>query len=295
MTQLHWSVLLIYLGFMLIATVLALARRWFRPGDAFAGESVWRKYPAYIVINLTFMAASWLSSIWPVLMLLLAVLGGVAAWEISRALAPTARFLPGVTVGLIVAAGLLGPEHFLKVWLAVMLTLLAFIMLIVPRETAGRWLLALAGSGVYVPVCLAAYLWIQRADPSGFRAVFLYLVIATNDAFAQITGQLFGARSLAPRLSPAKTVEGALGGIVFAGLMGTALSAVMSWPYLTGAGLGLALGVAGLLGDLIASAWKRALGLKNFSGVLGAQGGVLDRFDGLLFAAPVFYLLTSWL
>lgn len=287
----HWQVLLIYLGFTLTATLLALARRWFRPGGA--GESVWRKYPAYIVINLTFLAASWLAA-WPVLMVLLAVLGGVAAWEIGRALASNARLLPGLTIGLVVVAGRLTPEHFLKVWLAVMLGLLAYLALITQRESAGRAMLALAGCGVYLPACLATYLWLQRADPTGFRAVFLYLVIATHDAFAQIIGQLLGARPLASRLSPAKTIEGALGGLLFAGLMGMALSAVMDWPYLIGAGFGLVLGVAGLLGDLLASAWKRALGLKNFSGALGAQGGVLDRFDGLLFAAPVFYLLTQW-
>lgn len=292
MTQPHWNVLLIYLGFTLTATMLALARRWFRPGSM--GESVWRKYPAYIVINLMFIAVSWFSSTWPLLMMLLAILGGVAAWELMRVLAPTARFLPGVTVGLIVAAGLLKPEHFLNAWLAVILALMVILILTAPRETTGRELLALTGGGVYVPACLAAYLWIQRADPTGFRAVFLYLTIATNDAFAQIIGQLSGARPLAPRLSPAKTVEGALGGIVFAGLMGMALSAVMGWSYLSGAGFGLTLGVAGLLGDLMASAWKRALSLKNFSGILGAQGGVLDRFDGLLFAAPVYYLLTQW-
>jgi phosphatidate cytidylyltransferase len=291
MTQSHWQVLLIYLSFMIIATVLALARRWRRPGNA--DESVWRKYPTYILINLTFLAASWLSSRWPVLTLLLTLLGGLAAWELTRALAPQAHWLAWVAAGLIGVAGLLKSEHWWRLWWAVMLALLAFIMLAKQRNEAGRWLLALAGSGVYLPACLAAYLWIQRGDSSGFRAVFLYLVIAANDAFAQITGQLFGARPLAPRLSPAKTVEGALGGIIFASLMGAALSTTTGWSVLTGAGFGLVLGVAGLGGDLLASAWKRALGLKNFSALLGAQGGVLDRFDGLIFAAPVFYLLVT--
>ena len=126
---------------------------------------------------------------------------------------------------------------------------------------------------------------------AGFASVYLYLVVATNDALAQITGELFGRRPLIPKISPAKTVEGAAGGMLFAAAMGLALSGVMGWGYLLGAFLGLVLGAAGLVGDLTASAWKRALGLKNFSNLLGPQGGVLDRFDGLIFASPVFYLL----
>ena len=60
---------------------------------------------------------------------------------------------------------------------------------------------------------------------------------------------------------------------------------------LLGGAVAAVIAVAGVLGDLTESGWKRALGLKDFSALLGAQGGVLDRFDGLIFAAPVYYLL----
>ena len=174
-----------------------------------------------------------------------------------------------------------------------LLFLVAVATLIGKPEEYTRRALALAGCIIYLPICLAAYIWIQHSDPSGFRAAFLYLVIATHDALAQITGELFGARPLAPQISPSKTIEGAIGGILFAGAMGMALSSSIGQSYITGTMLGLTIGLAGLLGDLTASVWKRALGLKNFSALLGAQGGVLDRFDGLIFAAPVFYLILS--
>ncbi len=294
MTESHWYVLLVYLTFTAIATALALARRGgvqlnaSTPGAV--GESVWRKYPTYILINLTFLTAGWLPPEWLALTALLSVLGGLAGWEMARALSAW-RGLPVLTVALVIAAGWLEAGAFINLWLVVMLGGAAASAITFQRAELGRQTLALGGCVIYLPVCLAAYLWVWRSDPAGFAAAFLYLAVATNDAFAQIIGQLFGRRSLAPQISPAKTIEGAVGGALFAGAIGVALSVTIGRGYLAGGLLGLAVGLMGLLGDLTASAWKRALGLRNFSGLLGPQGGVLDRFDGLIFAAPIFYLL----
>ena len=293
MTAAHWQVLLVYLAFTVMATALALARRWLKPGAA--GESVWRKYPTYILINLTFVGAGWLPHEWQALTALASLLGGLASWEIARALAlpdKARRGLPLLTAALAATAGLLGAEAFFKIWLAALLGATALSALAGQRDSLGRQAVALAGCAVYLPLCLAAYLWIWREDSGGFLAAFVYLTVATNDAFAQITGQLFGRRPLSLRLSPAKTVEGAVGGVLFAGAMGAGLSATVGWSYWVGALVGLAIGLAAVVGDLTESSWKRALNLRNFSGLLGPQGGVLDRFDGLIFAAPVFYLLT---
>lgn len=304
LTASHWNVLLVYLGFMLAATVLALARRWLRPNAG--GESIWRKYPTYILINLGFMAASWLPAGWHILTMLLALLGSLAAWEIARALLSTAgstlekneiklsALLPCTTALLIIAADWMEPAAWIKIWLFVFLLLVIINTLSEQPTYYARRALALAGCVVYLPICIAAYIWIWQADSSGFEAVFFYLTVATNDALAQVTGQLFGKRPLAPYISPAKTVEGAVGGLLFAGAIGLALSNILGWNYIHGTILGLTLGLAGLAGDLTASAWKRALRLRNFSALLGAQGGVLDRFDGLILAAPVFYILMAW-
>jgi len=297
MTALHWQVLFVYFGFTLIATLLALAKRWTKPKPT--GESLWRKYPTYILINLLFLTASWMRPSWHALSSPLALLGALASWEITRGLFQFTQtsisniILPCATFTLIVVADFVDITTWLNIWLAMLLFLVAVTTLVGQPTEYARRVLVLAGCAIYLPICLAAYIWIQHRDPSGFHAAFLYLVIATHDALAQITGELFGSRALAPHISPSKTIEGAIGGILFAGAMGLALSSSIGWSYTTGTILGLTLGIAGLLGDLTASVWKRALGLKNFSALLGAQGGVLDRFDGLIFAAPVFYVLLA--
>jgi phosphatidate cytidylyltransferase len=289
MTAAHWNVLLVYLVFTLAATALALIQRRLRPGAA--GGSVWTKYPAYLLLNLLFIFIGWTPIGWNLLGMLLALVGGLCALELGRPLWGRAGALPLATAALICAAGWLELGGWAALWLTGLLVSLSLTTFASPIAGLGRRTLALAGSLIYLPICLAAYVWAWKLDSTGFYAVFLYLTVATNDALSQIIGQLLGRRPLAPRISPAKTVEGALGGILCAGMMGVALGPILGWSLVRGAGLGLCLGAAALAGDLIASAWKRGLELKNFSGLLGAQGGVLDRFDGLIFAAPVFYLL----
>ena len=316
MTPRHWHILLVYAAFLLAATLVGGTRRLLKPGRN--SGSLERKYPSYILMNLIFLAASWMSPAWHLLPLLLACLGGLAAAELVRALkefpaehpyrpgsaAPHGEITPrpggslllvGACAALIVSADWFDQSLWLSAWLAVFLLLTVLLALMSAPADYGRGLLALFGCIVYLPVCLAAYVRVSQADASGFHAVFLYLVVAANDAMAQITGELIGSRPLALHINPAKTVEGALGGVLSAGLLGAAASGALGWTWLTGGALGVVLGFAGLAGDLTASAWKRALGLRDFGTLLGAHGGVLDRFDGLIFAAPVFFLLTTYL
>jgi phosphatidate cytidylyltransferase len=291
MTSTHWNVLLIYLCFTLVATLLALARRWLRPGAS--EESVWHKYPAYILINLSILAACWSPLKFHALTILLALIGALASWELARMIIPPGQriLFPTITLALIVSADFLDSTAWFKVWLATLFLSIAINTLTVKPAEYPKHVLLMAGCVIYLPLCLAVYIWIRQNDPSGFRAVFLYLVVATNDAFAQITGQLLGRRQLSPQVSPSKTMEGAIGGVLFAAMMGIAMSQATGFTYFTGLVFGFILGLAGLVGDLTASMWKRTLNLKNYSTLLGAQGGVLDRFDGLFFAALLFYLL----
>lgn len=123
---------------------------------------------------------------------------------------------------------------------------------------------------------------------------FLVIVIASNDMGAYFVGRAFGRRSLAPRVSPSKTVEGLVGGL-FVGFMVAAVLAV--FPPWQDIGIARALVTAGLIGvlapigDLAESMVKRSLGVKDMGSVLPGHGGMLDRIDGFLFAVPAVYVL----
>lgn len=123
------------------------------------------------------------------------------------------------------------------------------------------------------------------------RAVYVYLVVAAFDGFSQVAGQLFGKRQIAPRISPTKTVEGTLGGA----LMAVGLAVVLrdfAGVTLPGALIAcLWLLPAAMAGDLAASWLKRKAGIKDFGKLLPGHGGILDRFDSLLVAAPVSLLI----
>ena len=107
---------------------------------------------------------------------------------------------------------------------------------------------------------------------------------------------MLGRTKLSPAISPAKTVEGALGGIVAAGAAGFVLGpwCVPGWTPLRCAIVGVVLSIVGITGDLFESMLKRSAGVKDSSQLIPGHGGMLDRLDSYLFAAPVFYLLAAF-
>jgi phosphatidate cytidylyltransferase len=123
------------------------------------------------------------------------------------------------------------------------------------------------------------------------RAVlFLFLIVWGCDSFAYYTGRAFGRHKLAPRVSPNKTWEGTIGGLIGAALVGAAGGSWWLVPELGpgwGAFAGVAASSAGQLGDLVESLWKRGAGVKDSGRFLPGHGGFYDRIDSLLFAAPV--------
>lgn len=141
----------------------------------------------------------------------------------------------------------------------------------------------------------AAYLLALPADgnpAAGGAGLLLFLVFLTqfNDVAQYVWGKLFGRRKAVPTISPNKTVEGLLGGVVT-----TTLLAWLLAPYLTplhtwqGPAAGLIIGLAGFIGDVTISALKRDLGVKDSGALIPGHGGVLDRVDSLTFTAPLFF------
>lgn len=133
--------------------------------------------------------------------------------------------------------------------------------------------------------------------PRGEHWVLLgVLAVAAGDTFAYFTGRAIGRRKLAPAISPNKTVEGAVGGLL--GSVGCAV--LYAHGFLPGvpagyvAAAGAAVGVFGQAGDLFESLIKRAAGVKDSGTILPGHGGILDRADGILAASPVLYLFAAW-
>lgn len=143
----------------------------------------------------------------------------------------------------------------------------------------------------YIGLPLGMLVAIQSA--AGWQAtVLLIATVVVSDSGQYYCGRMFGRRPLAPAISPKKTMEGAIGGVV----LGTAFMAVAGtrlFPGKSAAGwilVGLAVVLLGICGDLFESRLKRTAGLKDSSALIPGHGGVLDRIDALLFAIPAFYL-----
>jgi phosphatidate cytidylyltransferase len=120
--------------------------------------------------------------------------------------------------------------------------------------------------------------------------LFIYFQVFIFDAFGQITGQLFGKRSLIPKISPAKTVEGLIGGWLFCIISALLASEWVHIPLGQALLFGLFTGFTSFCGDVLASWFKRRQHIKDYSNWLPGQGGFLDRFDSFIFTGCAYYL-----
>jgi phosphatidate cytidylyltransferase len=148
---------------------------------------------------------------------------------------------------------------------------------------------------LYIGLPIAAILGVRTLG--GPRALFLLmLTVMVSDTAQYYTGRAFGRRPLAPAVSPKKTIEGAMGGFVFGTAVFAAAGAwwLPSMPLALRVGLGLTLVALGIAGDLFESMLKRSAGVKDSSTLIPGHGGVLDRIDALLFAAPVYYIVLKY-
>jgi phosphatidate cytidylyltransferase len=212
-----------------------------------------------------------------------------------RALAgiPLVPFL-GTVLGL---GAILGASHPEAVAVLVPASLLAFpslFLLLRPPWTKAPPLVGTT-MGLSFPAYGLASLLALGLGADGLKHVFfLFAVTEIQDSVALLAGKFWGKTPIFPRLSPGKTWTGTLAG--GSGALGAALLTLWVAPLRpVGATLvlGLAVGLAGLAGDLCASAMKRRAGVKDFGASVPTMGGVLDVYDSLLFAAP-FYLIFVW-
>jgi len=148
----------------------------------------------------------------------------------------------------------------------------------------------------YLPLLLG-HLVLLRQHPDGREWIFLtLLVIMGCDSFAYFVGSRFGKRKLYPAVSPNKSVEGGIGGVL-GSILAVLISRAVFLPeigLIAGVGIGLLVGVVGQLGDLFESLLKRTCGVKDSGRMIPGHGGLLDRLDSLLFAFPFVYYIARY-
>lgn len=152
---------------------------------------------------------------------------------------------------------------------------------------------------IYIPFMFSFIKLIMLMPSSRILVWYVFLGAFACDTFAYIIGSKFGKTKLAPVISPKKTVEGAVGGIIGTILAYTVLTFFanrffsLNFNFVFIIIAGIIAGIAGQLGDLAASAIKRYCKIKDFSDIIPGHGGILDRFDSTLFVAPVIYMLLK--
>lgn len=245
-----------------------------------------------------FLYALWVGGLpWALFIGLLTALG---CWEIARLLQPSKTTRTPEPL-LIIGGGLLfvwtayvSPETTTNAWtlpLVCGIALAAFVREIFVSER--KPILGVGGTllGVVYVGGFFSHLILLREGPEGFWVTLaVTLGIWISDSGAYFGGRAYGRRKLLPAVSPNKTWEGALTGLLATCIFGALfayLATDMTW--LAGAVMGLLISVAGQLGDLAASTLKRESGIKDTGGLLPGHGGIIDRFDSLLFAGVVVY------
>ncbi|MFP4474459.1 MAG: phosphatidate cytidylyltransferase [Desulfatibacillaceae bacterium] len=231
--------------------------------------------------------------------LLIIAVGLVGQWEYHRMVGLSEKMTdPGFLWAELLGTAIIAAAHmgsiatiFFLLWAA--LFIFAFrAMYLHTRERASFEILAADLLGVLYLPCLLASLVLLRAGDAGRYWILMAAAIAfVADTSAYYAGRFFGKHKLSPKLSPGKTIEGAVGGMcggILVALIGKAFF-ITGLPVGAAVGMGALGAVFGMLGDLFESMIKRTFGIKDSGSILPGHGGILDRIDGLLFAAPVVF------
>jgi phosphatidate cytidylyltransferase len=227
-------------------------------------------------------------------------LTGAGLLEFFRMAFPERRRLGFVAalVGSLLLPAVVVPCIPFSLCLTLLFLLIALLSLVNIRDIkqsaaeTGLFLLGL----LYIPL-LMSYLVLLRDLDHGVKWIFLLLIIVmAGDTAAFYVGSTLGKRKLYPIVSPKKSVEGMIGGLA-GSCVGTLIAGATFFPELTVAGAiatALIVGLLGQLGDLFESLLKRSFGVKDSGNIFPGHGGMLDRLDSVLFAAPSLYIYARY-
>jgi phosphatidate cytidylyltransferase len=258
-----------------------------------------RVYTVLLVIPLLYGAIRYLP---PVAFTgIVAIAGCLSLLELYRLCFETSSRRLAVAIGLGGCVALiLGPHEPALVQTGLLVAVLAVLSIPVLVQlpllaTVRDGAIVLTGM-LYIGLTLSYLVGVRLLPQGELLLFFLLLVTWAADTAAYYVGTLYGRRSLAPRISPKKTVEGLAGGLIGAIIV----AFVARWFFmpefsnLDVLALAVLLTLTGLWGDLVESAVKRSVGVKDSGGLLPGHGGMLDRLDSLLFTAPAFYYYVAF-
>ena len=276
-----------------LALWLLLCPRWLpqRPG---VQRSLWIKLGVFTLVVHATLALIGLGGPW--LKVAMIAVAAVGSRELTLVLLPPGRehgpyrwLAVGGSTAIAIAAGPAGAE--LQALVAVLLAAVS-LPVFLRRPAGGCASIGAVALTSLLAGLVPAYVIRLRGEHAG-HAAFLFLLVALNDAGAEAVGRTFGRRPFFARLSPRKTVEGFLGGLLAAAAAAIAFAPLLDGDGVQRAAFAVVAALAAVLGDLIFSAIKRDVGCKDFRALLPAHGGLLDRFDSFLMSAACCYLLLA--
>ena len=190
-----------------------------------------------------------------------------------------------------------GTDWFMLLFMVFLICMMGVLVFSFPKYRTEQILAAFFG--VFYVAVMLSYIYQIRILPGGVFTVWLVFICSWGcDTCAYCVGMLIGKHKMAPKLSPKKSVEGGIGGIAGAALLGVLYAlAINKWGD-AGAGIvrfaiiGAAGGAISQVGDLAASAIKRNHNIKDYGKLIPGHGGILDRFDSVIFTAPIIYYLS---
>ncbi len=237
------------------------------------------------------------------LLLFVAVISLIGQFELYRAVKIEKTLLAMLCYGATISYELLlyyqKTGYSMILGVIFLIALLSIYVVMYPKFIIEQISLAFFGF-IYVTVLLS-YIYQVRIQKAGIFSVWLIFIAAWgSDTCAYCVGMLIGKHKLPSKLSPKKTIEGCIGGVIGAGIIGFIYATVfkqnlvgeLNNPQLLFAIIGCCGSVIAQFGDLAASAIKRNHSIKDYGKLIPGHGGILDRFDSILFTAPIVYLLV---
>ncbi len=189
-------------------------------------------------------------------------------------------------------------KYLLLIIIAYLLVLMSMYVFTFPKYKTEQVLMAFFGV-IYVAVLMSFMYLLRISDGGKFTFWLIFIASWGCDTCAYLAGMICGKHKMAPVLSPKKTIEGAVGGVLGAALIGALYGHfVGDYISMSNAVIGFAVvcgitGLVSMIGDLTASAIKRNYDIKDYGKLIPGHGGVLDRFDSIIFTSPIIYYLVT--